>query len=127
MIIQLEQQIIANGFNCLAMPVNMGDWGTGKTYSPRNALWQALHWNPRGLAIEPVAGLSMVMATRILTDYGHPWKWFPGAQYNSGADGRWSRSLDLDCGGSRFEFNAYGSDYFDGCDGSPVAFPSAVL
>lgn len=120
----LEQKAERQGFNCLAMPVNLGDWGTKLCYSPRNALWQTLNLPPKRLAIEPVAGLSLVVAgTSILTKYGQQWKDFPGAQYNWSADGRWSRSLVVRFRDGRFKFDARDADYTGGDCGSLVGFP----
>jgi len=113
-LVPLEDAAMSQGYNCLAMPVNLGNWGTGLAYSPRNALWQTLHWNPVGLAIEPVAGLSLIIGTKVLTAYEHQWKDFPGAQYNWRRGGEWSRSLCLYFYDGQFEFDARGARYQDG-------------
>jgi len=122
-LVPLEEAALSQGYNCLALPTNLGDWGTKLCYSSRNALWQTLHWNHKGLAIEPVAGLSQVIGTSILTAYGQQWKIFPGAQYNWGRDGEWSDSLYLGFYDGEFEFDADVADYADGRCGAPFALP----
>ena len=119
----LEDLAMSQGFNCLAIPVCLGDWGTRLCYSPRNALWQTLNLTPRRLAIEPVAGLSLVVGTKVMTTHKHQWKDFPGAQYNWHRVDRWSDSLYLSFDDGRFRFGAGGADYADGRYGSMVAFP----
>ncbi|TSC92586.1 MAG: hypothetical protein CEN89_592 [Candidatus Berkelbacteria bacterium Licking1014_7] len=123
-LVPLEEAALSQGYNCLAMPVCLGNWGTKICYSPRNALWQILHWDPKGLAIEPVAGLSLAIGTKVLTAYGQQWKDFPGAQYNWERDGLWSDSLSLYFfDDARFEFYARDARYARGLCGSLFARP----
>lgn len=122
-LVPLEDEAERQGFNCLVMPVNLGDWGTKLCYSSRNALWQTLHWNPKGLAIEPVAGLSQVIGTSILTAYGQQRKIFPGAQYNWGRGGEGSRSLCLGFDGGEFYLGAREAGCAGGFYGAPFALP----
>ena len=122
-LVPLEDQAMVHDYNCLAMPVNLGDWGTKLCYSPRNVLWQTLHWDPRGLTIEPVAGLSLAIGTKILTAYEYQRKDFPGAQYDWGRDGEWSSSLYLSFGDGGFGFDARIADYAHGDYGSLFARP----
>jgi len=125
-LVPLEESALSQGYNCLALPTNLGDWGTKLCYSSRNALWQTLHWNPKGLAIEPVAGLSQVIGTSILTAYGQQWKIFPGAQYNWERDGGWSCSLCLGFHDGEFYLHALGAYCAYGLYGTPFALPGVL-
>ena len=122
-LVLLEEQAVSRGYNCLAMPVCLGDWGTKLCYSPRNALWHTLNIAPPRLAVEPVAGVSLVVGTKVLTAYEHQWKVFPGAQYNWDRVGGWSYSLYLGFDGGRFHFDARAAHCASGYYGSMVAFP----
>ncbi len=121
----LEDEAERQGLNALVMPVNLGDWQTGYCYSPRNARWQCI--NSNRLAIEPVAGLSLLTGiNERLTAYGHMFCDFTGAEYNWFADGGWSCSLVVDFRGGGFEFSAGGADYADGNYGAFVGFPGVL-
>jgi len=115
-LVPLEEQAMAQGFNCLALPTNFGDWRTGKCFSPRRALWQTLNFPPRRLAIEPVAGLSLLIGNRErLTAYEQLFMDLSGAQYNWRGGG-WSGSLYVDFYGGRFGLNARGAGgAYGGC------------
>jgi len=114
-----EGQAMAKGNNCLAKHLNLGDWRTDECYSPRNILWQSLHWSPSGMAIEPVAGLSIVIGTRFPTTRIER-KWFPGARYMY-SDGL-SDSPYLDLGGEALGFGSDDAGRIRGRCGSVVAF-----
>lgn len=125
-LVPLEDEAERQSHTCLAMPVNLGDWGTKLCYSPRNALWQTLHFEPKRLAIEPVAGLSLVIGTSVLTGSGQQWKIFPGAQYNWRRDGSWSYSLYLGFNDDKFYLFADEARYADGLYGTPFALPGVL-
>lgn len=123
-LVPLEEAAERQECNCLAMPINFGDWNTGYCYSPRNARWQCINLPPNRLAIEPVAGLSLLVGvSERLTAYEQLFLDFTGAEYNWSADGSWSRSLCASFGGGQFEFDAYEAYYADGRCGAFVGFP----
>ena len=120
----LEDEVERQGREWIAGPANFGDWRTGFCYSPRNALWHTLNWSPKRLAIEPVAGLCLLIANPgRFTASGQLSLDFPGAQYNGRGGGRWSYSPYLYFGDGKFHFYACESDCASGCSGSLVAFP----
>ena len=120
----MENEAEKQDCDCLAHPVNWGDWQTGLCYSPRNARWQTLNWSPKRLAIEPVAGLCLLIANPgRLTAFGQLFLDFPATEYNWKAGGRWSSSLYLDFYDGGFYFSASETDCASGNCGSLVAFP----
>jgi hypothetical protein len=123
LLIPLEEEAERQGFNCLALPVNLGNWQTRDTYSPRNARGQALHLPPSRLPLGSVQNgcLLLAMPDR-LTAYEQLWMWCAGDEYSWEADGYWSFCPYFRFDGAQLRFNADGADFVYDYYGSPVAF-----
>jgi hypothetical protein len=97
---------------------------TGWCYSPRNARWQCINLIPNRLAIEPVAGLALLIAImERLTAWEQMFCDFTGAEYNWDADGGWSGSLFADFSSGWFRFSARSANDAYGYCGAFVGFP----
>lgn len=127
-LVPLEDEAERQGFNALVMPVCLGDWRTGWCYSPRNARWQMLNLSPMRLAIEPVAGLSLLTGIKErLIAYEQLFCDFTGAEYNWGADGGWSDSLCADFSDGGFGFSARDADDAFDFSGAFAGFPGVSV